>query len=59
MTVVCPICHGKGVAVKGNGVSPQREPEMTICWVCDGKGKVEEVPTEKIHIKKYYGIMAG
>ena len=58
MTVDCPICHGQGVAVKDNGVSPQREPEMDTCWMCGGEGKIEEHPTSKITIKKYWNVTA-
>lgn len=54
----CPVCKGEGKAIKGNGVDPQREPEVDTCWLCGGHGKVEETPTEKMHIKKYWNVTA-
>lgn len=56
MTIDCPICNGSGQAVKGNGVHPQKQQELGTCWLCKGHGKVEEHPTEKITIKKYWNV---
>ena len=56
--ITCPICHGEGVAILHNGVDPQKQAELHTCWMCAGTGKVEERPTEKMHIVKYWNVTA-
>ena len=54
MTVVCPICAGTGKAPKHNGVDPQKQANLYTCFVCNGTGKVEQIPTSKPMIHKYW-----
>jgi DnaJ-class molecular chaperone len=53
MTITCPICNGSGRAPHRNGVDPQK-PDLHTCFMCEGTGKVEEVPTSKPIIHKYW-----
>ena len=53
MTVVCPICQGKGKAPEHNGVDPQKQ-ELHTCYMCKGVGKVEQVETPHPMIHKYW-----
>lgn len=53
MTVVCPICAGKGKAPHANGVDPNK-PDLHTCYFCKGVGKVEQQPTSRPIIHKYW-----
>lgn len=54
MTITCPICKGTGQAPRHNGVDPQKQQVLYTCYMCNGVGQVEQVPTEKPMIHKYW-----
>jgi len=54
MTVTCPICKGTGKAPRHNGVDPQKQKELYTCYMCRGIGTVEQIPTRKPVIHKYW-----
>jgi transcription elongation factor Elf1 len=56
MKIVCPVCGGLKVAPHSNGVDPQKKQELYPCWMCDEHGEVEEHPTEKMQIRKYWNV---
>ena len=58
----CPVCAGTGKVLDkyvrhvhfGDGLHSE-----VSCWMCGGKGSVEEVPaTKRMHIRKYYNYDA-
>ena len=50
----CPICRGAGQAKQHNGVDP-KDNQLQTCYFCNGSGEVDEQPTDKLHIRKYWG----
>lgn len=58
MKVICPICKGTKLTPYSNGVDPQKKRELQPCWMCDENGEVEEMPTDKLTIKKYWTVIA-
>lgn len=57
MNKPCPLCKGEKVMPASNGVTDDEEQQP--CAVCGGRGEVDERPSRKIHIVKYWGEMAG
>ena len=57
MVKCCPLCKGEKVIPVSNGVGGD---EQQPCTVCGGEGEVDEQPADhRLHIRKYWGAMAG
>lgn len=61
MVVNCPVCGGTGKPLDkyhrkvhfGDGKDAEES-----CWLCHGKGNVEEVSAaRRVHIRKYYNYV--
>lgn len=57
MVKSCPLCKGEKEIPVSNGTTDGKEQQE--CNVCGGRGEVDERPSHKIHIVKYWGEMVG
>ena len=59
-TVSCPCCKGtKTCPTQKSWNDVFGKTEVETCWMCKGEGQVEQEPSAKLHILKYWSIQRG